>query len=155
MKFNELTVEKNKKPTRVGRGIAAGKGKTAGRGTKGQKSRAGSGKKPGFEGGQNPLFKRVPKLRGFKPFWEQSITITTSQLNRFEGLVDNFTLYEAKLLKSPSNNAKVVVRGELKSKVDVKIQGASQGAIDLITKAGGSFEKVDRVKSAGKSDNDN
>lgn len=154
MKFNELDVQKNKKGNRVGRGIAAGQGKTAGRGTKGQRSRAGSGKKPGFEGGQNPLYKRIPKLRGFKPFWDQPITVTTSQLNDFTGVVDNFTLYEAKILKSPSRVARVVVRGELKSKVDVKLQGASQGAIEVITKAGGSFEKVDRVKSAGKSEED-
>ncbi len=154
MKFNELNTTKNRKSNRVGRGIAAGQGKTAGRGTKGQKSRAGSGRKPGFEGGQNPLYKRIPKLRGFTPFWAKPKTITTGQLNDFSGVVDNFTLYEAKVLNSPSEIARVVVRGELKSKVVVRFQGASPNAIEVINKAGGSFEKVDRVKSAGKSDND-
>jgi large subunit ribosomal protein L15 len=147
MKFNELELKKNKKANRVGRGIAAGQGKTAGRGTKGQRSRAGSGKKPGFEGGQNPLYKRIPKLRGFTPFWDKPTTITTAQLNQFKGLVDNFTLYEAKLISKPDVIARVVVRGDLTSKVDVKLQGASEKAIAAITKAGGSFDKVDRVKA--------
>ncbi len=150
MKFNELQVTKNKKATRVGRGIAAGKGKTAGRGTKGQRSRAGSGRKPGFEGGQNPLYKRIPKLRGFTPFWDKPVTVTTGQLNQFKGLVDNFTLYEAKIISKPDVIARVVVRGDITSKVDVKLQGASEKAIAAITKAGGSFDKVDRVKAAGK-----
>lgn len=152
MKFNELNTTKQKKPTRVGRGIAAGKGKTAGRGTKGQKSRAGSGRKPGFEGGQNPLYKRIPKLRGFKPFWAKPTTITTGQLNNYSGVVDNFTLYENKVLANPSDIARVVVRGELTAKVDVRLQGASTNAIEAIKKAGGSFEKVAQVKSAGKSE---
>ncbi len=147
MKFNELNTTKNKSRTRVGRGIAAGKGKTAGRGTKGQKSRAGSGRRPGFEGGQNPLYKRIPKLRGFKPFWDKPTTITTGQLNDYKGLVDNYTLYEARVIANPSVVVRVVNNGELTAKVDVKLQGASQGAIDVITKAGGSFDKVDRVKA--------
>jgi large subunit ribosomal protein L15 len=152
MKFNELKTVKVKQANRVGRGIAAGQGKTAGRGTKGQNARAGSGRKPGFEGGQNPLYKRIPKLRGFTPFWDKPTTITTGQLNDFIGLVDNFTLYEAKILNNPSDIARVVVRGDLKTKVDVKLQAASEKAIEAITKAGGSFVKTDRVKAAGKSE---
>lgn len=152
MKFNELNTVKAKKSNRVGRGIAAGQGKTAGRGTKGQNSRAGSGRKPGFEGGQNPLYKRIPKLRGFTPFWDKPVTVTTEQLNQFKGVVDNFTLYEAKIINDPSRVARVVVRGDLSTKVDVKLQGASEKAIEAITKAGGSFVKTDRVKSAGKSE---
>lgn len=152
MKFNELNTIKAKKSNRVGRGIAAGQGKTAGRGTKGQNSRSGSGKKPGFEGGQNPLYKRIPKLRGFTPFWDKPVTITTEQLNQFSGLVDNFTLYEAKILSNPSEIARVVLRGDVKAKVDVKLQGASEKAIEAITKAGGSFVTTDRVKSAGKTE---
>ena len=155
MKINELSVKSKKSRTRVGRGIAAGKGKTAGRGTKGQKSRAGSGRKPGFEGGQNPLYKRIPKLRGFTPFWSKPKTITTGQLNEFSGLVDNFTLYEARILQNPSDIARVVARGELTAKVDVRLQAASQSAIEIISKAGGSFQKVARVKSVGKQQNEN
>lgn len=154
MKFNELDVDKNRKSRRVGRGIAAGKGKTAGRGTKGQKSRAGSGRKPGFEGGQNPLYKRIPKLRGFTPYWSKPVTVTTEQLNNFTGLVDNFTLYNARILRDPSDKARVVMRGELRVKVDVRLQGASENAIAAITKAGGSFEKVDRVKATSKKSDD-
>ncbi len=147
MKYNELNVRSNRKAKRVGRGISAGQGKTAGRGTKGQKSRAGSSKKPGFEGGQNPLMARIPKLRGFTQFREQPTTITTGQLSNFTGVVDNYTLYEARILKRPDQRAKVVVRGDLTSKVDVKLQGASANAAEVIRKAGGSFEKVARPKS--------
>ena len=150
MKYNELELTRDKRKNRVGRGISAGQGKTAGRGTKGQRSRAGSGKKPGFEGGQNPLIARLPKLRGFTQFREKPTTITTSKLNEFSGLVDNFTLYEAKVLKRPDQIARVVVRGDITSKVQVKLQSASQGAIDAITKAGGSFEKTERPKATKK-----
>jgi large subunit ribosomal protein L15 len=152
MKFHELNTIKAKKSNRVGRGIAAGQGKTAGRGTKGQNSRAGNGRKPGFEGGQNPLYKRLPKLRGFTPFWDKPITVTTTQLSQFTGLVDNFTLYEAKIIKHPSAITRVVVKGDLTTKVDVKLQSASQNAINAITKNGGTFVKTNRVKAAGKSE---
>ncbi len=147
MKFNDLIVKKNKSATRVGRGISAGKGKTAGRGTKGQKSRAGSSRKPGFEGGQNPLYKRIPKLRGFTPFWNKPVTVTTRQLNSFKGLVDNYTLYRARILNDPSEIARVVLNGEISVKVDVKLQAASPRAIQAIIKSGGTFVKVPRVKA--------
>ena len=147
MKYNELSLNKDRKKTRVGRGISAGQGKTAGRGTKGQGSRTGSSRKPGFEGGQNPLISRIPKLRGFKPFWDKPTTVTTSALNKFDGLVDNFTLYQARILSAPDQKARVVVRGELTAKVQVKLQGASEKAIEMITKAGGSFEKTERPKA--------
>lgn len=147
MKYNELNLAKDRKKNRIGRGISAGQGKTAGRGTKGQKSRTGSSRKPGFEGGQNPLYSRIPKLRGFKAFWDKPVTLTTEKLNNFTGLVDNYVLYEARVIKSPDVNVRVVVRGDLKTKVNVKLQGASQGAIETITKAGGSFEKTERPKA--------
>ncbi len=146
MKFNDLKITKQKTAKRVGRGIAAGRGKTAGRGTKGQKARAGSGAKPGFEGGQNPLYKRIPKLRGFRPHRPQATTVTTATLNDFSGNVDNFTLYEARIISNPSDVVRVVNRGELTKKLTVQLQGASAGAIAAIKKAGGSFTKVDRVK---------
>jgi large subunit ribosomal protein L15 len=147
MKYNELNIRADKRPTRVGRGISAGGGKTAGRGTKGQGSRAGSTRKPGFEGGQNPLISRIPKLRGFTQFREQPVTVTTAQLNDFSGLVDNFTLYEARILKRPDQAARVVVRGDLTSKIQVKLQGASAKAAEVIVKAGGSFEKTARPQA--------
>ncbi len=147
MKFNELQTKRNKKRIRAGRGISAGRGKTAGKGTKGQNARAGNGRRPGFEGGQNPLYKRIPKLRGFTPFWTKPTTVTTKQLNEFKGLVDNFTLYEAKILNNPSDIARVVFKDEITVKIDVKLQAASPKSIESITKAGGSFDKVRRVRA--------
>src|SRR6266545_7480509 len=109
MKFNELQVEKNKLPKRVGRGIAAGQGKTAGRGTKGQMSRTGSRKRPGFEGGQNPLMQRLPKLRGFMSRAPRAEVVYTGQLDAFAGkTVDAEALAKAGLITRPYVKVKVV-----------------------------------------------
>lgn len=144
MKFNELQVSRQKRPTRVGRGISAGKGKTAGRGTKGQGARK-STVKPGFEGGQMPLYMRLPKLRGFKSKRDTIEEVYTGQLDSIKGLViDNKTLHEAGMLSSPFTSAKLILRGELKSKKTVRLQGASASAVDMVEKAGGSFEKINR-----------
>ena len=89
MKYNELQITANKDKKRVGRGIAAGQGKTAGRGTKGQRSRTGSGRKPGFEGGQNPLMQRLPKMRGFRSFRTAASNVYTDQLEALGAKVDN------------------------------------------------------------------
>jgi len=148
MKFNELTVAKTKNSTRVGRGISAGKGKTAGRGTKGQKARAGSGKKEGFAGGQTPIMKRTPKLRGFRAIRPKSEVVYTSQLNDFKGAVTNQTLADAGILKTAFSNAKVVVKGELTANVSLSLQGASSKALEAIQKAGGSFTKTKRPQRA-------
>ena len=150
MKYNELKLNKSKRSNRVGRGISAGQGKTAGRGTKGQGSRTGSSRRPGFEGGQNPLYSRIPKLRGFTSIKETTVTVTTDALNKFDGVVDNFTLYEARILEHPAQAAKVVVRGDVTKKLQVSLQGASAKAAEAIVKAGGSFTKVDRPKAAKK-----
>jgi large subunit ribosomal protein L15 len=147
MKYNELQIEKNKAPKRVGRGIAAGQGKTAGRGTKGQMSRTGSHKKPGFEGGQNPLMQRLPKLHGFNAHRIAAEEVYTGDLNQFAGkTVDSFTLSEAGLISSPFVRVKLLLNGEdLTKKTTVKLDGASAGAIAAVQKAGGSFEKVART----------
>jgi large subunit ribosomal protein L15 len=151
MKYNELQLEEKKSRRRVGRGIAAGQGKTAGRGTKGQKSRTGKGKRPGFEGGQNPLMQRVPKLRGFTRFWDKPTTVTTDQLATIGGTIDNVTLYEHKIVDSVETRVRVVMgRSDLKVKLTVALQGASETAKNAIQAAGGTFKKVDRIKSAGK-----
>src|SRR5262245_3413345 len=101
MKYNELTISKNKSGKRVGRGIAAGQGKTAGRGTKGQMARTGSHKRPGFEGGQNPLMQRLPKLPGFKSKRERAEVVYSGQLEAFGGkTVDSTVLAEAGLISS-------------------------------------------------------
>lgn len=146
MKFNELNVERHKSGKRVGRGISAGQGKTAGRGTKGQKARTGSSKKPGFEGGQNPLMQRLPKLRGFKSHKIPAETVYTGQLEQFGAkIVDTAVLAEAGLISNPYVSVKLLKGGDLTKKVTVKLQAASQTAIDAVQEAGGSFEKTERV----------
>lgn len=146
MKFNELKANTHKSANRVGRGISAGQGKTAGRGTKGQKSRAGSTRRLGFEGGQNPLMSRLPKLRGFKNHRPKPETVYTADLATIKGTVDNFSLAEAGLVSSPYVKVKLITRGEVSAKHQVKLQHASQTAIEAIKKAGGSFETIEQVK---------
>ncbi len=141
MKYNELKTTAHRRKARVGRGISAGQGKTAGRGTKGQGSRTGKGRRPGFEGGSNPLMQRIPKLRGFTRFWDKPTTITTDKINAMSGLVDNFSLFEVGLIDNPYQVVRITVRGEITKKLQVRVQAASAGAIELIKKAGGSFEK--------------
>lgn len=145
MKYNQLQTSPHKRPNRVGRGISAGQGKTAGRGTKGQNSR-GSGTRPGFEGGQNPLTQRLPKLRGFHAVRLKAETVYTEQLEQFSGgVADNFSLANAGVTSSPYVRVKVVVNGELNKKVQVKLQAASANSIAAIQKAGGSFEAIAQV----------
>lgn len=147
MKFNELNVSRSKPARRAGRGISAGRGKTAGRGTKGQRSRTGSGKKPGFEGGQNPLLQKIPKLPGFRSIRPKAENIKTGQLEQFAGkTVDNFVLFDAGLVTSPYSKVKLIKKGALGKKVTVKLQGASEGSIALVQKAGGSFTQIPQVK---------
>ncbi len=145
MKYHELQTDKKKTPKRVGRGISAGQGKTAGRGTKGQSSRTGGKRRPGFEGGQTPLMMRAPKLRGFTSHLPKAENVYTAQLNDFKGSVDNFTLYDKGLVTSPYVKVKIVLKGELTSKVDVVLQGASENAKEAIQKAGGTFTEVARI----------
>jgi large subunit ribosomal protein L15 len=144
MKFNELQVTKQKGATRVGRGISAGKGKTAGRGTKGQNARKSGGVRPGFEGGQNPLAQRLPKLPGFRSIRPKAENVYTGQLNKLDVNIDNFSLFDAGLITNPYVNVKVVVKGDVTKKVTVKVQAASKAAIEAITTAGGTFEAVTR-----------
>jgi large subunit ribosomal protein L15 len=145
MKYHELDALKNKSTKRVGRGIAAGQGKTAGRGTKGQKSRTGSKKKPGFEGGQNPLMQRMAKLPGFTGYKIPPETVYTGQLDAVKGkTVDNAALADAGLVSNAFVKVKLIVQGEVTKAHDVKLQGASGAAIEAVQKAGGTFEKVAR-----------
>jgi large subunit ribosomal protein L15 len=146
MKFHELDITANKAPKRVGRGISAGQGKTAGRGTKGQKSRTGSSRRPGFEGGQNPLMQRLPKLRGFTSKRVPAENVYTGQLNDLGAKVDNFTLAEAGITTSPYVRVKLVVKGDVTKKVTVNLQAASESAIAAIQKAGGTFTVTPQVK---------
>lgn len=147
MKYNDLVVEKNTRPSRKGRGISAGQGKTAGRGTKGQKARTGHYKMPtGFMGGQRAIMQAVPKLKGFKSFHAKAEVVYTDRLNGLKGKVDNFALAEASLISSPFVKVKVITRGELTSKIELETQFASKSAIEAIKKAGGSFKQVAILK---------
>lgn len=151
MKFNELKVDSNRDRRRVGRGISAGQGKTAGRGTKGQNARTGNKKKPGFEGGSNPLMQRIPKLRGFKSHRAKVETVYTGQLDQFAGgTADNFTVADAGLVTSPYVRVKLVVKGDVTKKVAVKLQSASAQAVEAVQKAGGSFGAVPQVGRTAK-----
>lgn len=146
MKFNELQTKSSKPSLRVGRGIAAGRGKTAGRGTKGQGARKSGGVRAGFEGGQMPLYMRLPKLRGFKSHRAVTETVYTNQLDVIKkSVVDNQVVFEAGLVSSPNVNVKVLLGGEITSKKDVKLQFASSGAVKAISKADGSFTAVNRL----------
>ena len=143
MKYNDLQVNANTRPSRKGRGISAGQGKTAGRGTKGQKARTGHRKMPaGFMGGQRAIMQAVPKLKGFKSLHAKAEVVYTENLNSLSGDVDNFALYEASLIKSPYNRVKVITRGELTAKINLSTQFASKTAVEAIKKAGGKFTKV-------------
>lgn len=154
MKYNQLSLSAHRRKNRVGRGIAAGQGKTAGRGTKGYGSRTGSSRRPGFEGGQNPIMQRLPKMRGFRSNKTANETVQVSDLAKLKGSVDNFSLFEAGLTSSPHVNVKLIGNDALTTKHSVRLQAASKAAIDSVTKAGGSFVATDRVAEIAKAKSD-
>jgi large subunit ribosomal protein L15 len=155
MKYNELSVLPNRDKKRVGRGISAGQGKTAGRGTKGQKARTGKKLRVTFQGGQRPLVSGVPKRRGFKSLRVPAQIVFLDNLNIFnDKLVDNMAMYEAGLISTPFQSVKIILRGELNSKINVETQGASKSVVELIEKNGGSFKKtVTPIKKKSPEDN--
>ena len=142
MKYNQLQASANKDRKRVGRGISAGGGKTAGRGTKGQNSRTGKKLHATFQGGQNPIVAASPKLKGFKSHRVPAQVVYADHLNGLKGTVDNIALFEAGLISTPFHTVKVIARGECTAKIALKTQGASKSVVEAITKAGGSFERV-------------
>jgi large subunit ribosomal protein L15 len=155
MKYNELIISRNKSKRRVGRGISAGQGKTAGRGTKGQGARKSGGVRPGFEGGQMPLYMRVPKLRGFKSKRTPAEVVYTGQLEAIKkAIINNTVLAEAGLVSSSYASVKLISKGELKSKKDVKLQGASASAIKSLEKIGGTFSITPRIARESKKTTD-
>lgn len=145
MKYNELTASTNKPRRRVGRGIAAGQGKTAGRGTKGQGSRGAKSFGPTFMGGQGALVQRIPKKRGFRSLHVKAQVIYTGQLSDVKGTtIDADALYESGLIATPYHTVKLIARGEYKGKAKViRAQAASKGAIEQLQAAGCAFEAVD------------
>lgn len=143
-KYHELNVKASPSRKRVGRGISAGQGKTAGRGTKGQGAR--TGKKLGvmFAGGQRPLTMSIPKARGFKSLRTPAQVVYLDTLNSFKGKsVTNETLFEQGYIASPYQTVKIISRGELTVKLEVRVARASASVVDSITKNGGSFIKTD------------
>ncbi len=146
MKLHELKPaegsRKNRK--RVGRGIGTGNGKTAGKGHKGQNARSGGGVRPGFEGGQNPIYRRLPK-RGFtNPNRKEYAIVNLETLNRFDAdsVVTPETLIETGVIKNLKDGVKVLGDGELKVKLTVKANKFSQSAVEKIEAAGGKTEVI-------------
>jgi len=141
MKYNELQATANKDRKRVGRGISAGQGKTAGRGTKGQNARTGKKLKATFMGGQRSLVQAIPKKKGFKSLRVPAQVVYLEQLNDVKAAtIDNMALYDAGLVTTPYHTVKVIARGEYTGKATVKVQAASASVKAAIKKAGGSFE---------------
>ena len=146
MKLHELKPApgSNKAPKRVGRGIGSGHGKTAGRGHKGQNARSGGGVGLGFEGGQMPLYRRLPK-RGFNnPNRKEYAIVNLETLNRFEEgtVVTPELLKERGVVKNLKDGLKILGRGELNVKLTVKAHKFSQSALSKIEAAGGQTEVI-------------
>ncbi|MBE8951507.1 MAG: 50S ribosomal protein L15 [Quinella sp. 3Q1] len=146
MKLHELKPADGarKDKTRVGRGTGSGCGKTSGRGHKGQKSRSGGGVRPGFEGGQMPIYRRLPK-RGFKNIWRKEYAeVNVETLNIFDDdtTVDAVALVEIGILKNVLDGVRILGDGELKKKLNVKAQGFTKTAIQKIEAAGGTAEVI-------------
>lgn len=146
MRLNDIRSPKsNKSRKRVGRGDGSGHGTTSGRGTKGQLSRSGGNTRPGFEGGQMPLQRRVPHLKGFKNNKKIIFNvINTGMLSAFKegSTVDHDALMEKSLIMKKQRPLKVLGKGELNIKLTVKANGFSKTAREKIEKAGGKAEVV-------------
>lgn len=139
MNLTKLNWEKSKSTKRVGRGISAGGGKTAGRGTKGQNSRSGGQRNPGFEGGQNPLFQRIPKKKGFK---SKRAKLQTIRLSRLENLKATTVTHQSLVdagMAAKDIGAKLVFDVLPKKAYKVELQAASKRAQESLVKSGGSF----------------
>ena len=147
MKLHELSPApgSTKEPKRKGRGAGSGNGKTAGKGHKGQKARSGGGVRPGFEGGQMPLARRLPK-RGFnnKVFAKHYAEVNVAALNAFEDgeTICVVAMLEKGLIGKACDGVKVLGNGELKKKLTVKAAGFSKSAKEKIEAAGGKAEVV-------------
>jgi large subunit ribosomal protein L15 len=150
MKLNEIRDNPgaNRPRKRVGRGIGSGTGKTSARGHKGQKSRAGGGVRPGFEGGQMPLYRRLPK-RGFKnPFRKAFVEVNLFRLQkaidagRIDAAqpVDEAALQAAGLFRRRKDGVRLLGKGELTAKVRLRVTGATKAAISMVERAGGTVE---------------
>ncbi len=146
MNLNELQPAKGSKfsAKRVGRGIGSGTGKTSGKGHKGQNARSGGGVRPGFEGGQMPLYRRLPK-RGFKNiFAKQYVTVNVEALEKLEDgtEVTAQVLKDKGIISKTLDGVKILGRGELTKKLNVKVAKFTESAKEKIEKAGGKAEVI-------------
>jgi large subunit ribosomal protein L15 len=146
MRLNDLAPDKGQKKARkrVGRGVGSGLGKTAGRGSKGQNARSGGGVRPGYEGGQMPIHRRLPK-RGFKNHFKKVYAIVNVQdLNRFDAqtVVDEAAFVKNGLVKGDRDGIKLLGEGELRIPLTVRIDKISASARQKVEAAGGKIEVV-------------
>ncbi len=144
MKLNELSPGKNSRKARkrLGRGVGSGTGTTAGRGYNGHNSRSGGGVRPGFEGGQMPLHRRLPK-RGFANIFKKKIcTVNLRDLQRFESgsTIDKAALVRAGLVKGPIDGVKLLGQGNLDRPLTIQLDRISNNAREKVLAAGGSIE---------------
>ena len=146
MKLNELKNVQGAKTEgfRKGRGMGSGNGKNCGTGNKGQKSRSGGGKAPGFEGGQTPLYRRLPKFGFTNGAHKEYAIVNVGSLNKFkEGtVVDPTLLVETGLVKKEFDGVKILGNGELTVKLTVKATKFSASAKEAIEKLGGTCEEI-------------
>lgn len=161
MKLNQIRDNQgaNKSKTRVGRGIGSGKGKTSGRGVKGQKARKSGNVRAGFEGGQNPLYRRLP-MRGFN---NTNFTTTYAEVNvsTLQKMIDDGrltagqevtveTIVASGLTKKAYDGLKVLGNGELSAKLTIVAAAASASAIEKVKKAGGSISLIEKKENIGR-----
>jgi len=146
MKLHELSPApgSKQKPTRKGRGLGSGLGKTAGKGHKGQNSRAGGGTRPGFEGGQMPLYRRLPKRGFFNKFGKDYTEVNVRELNRFDDgtVVDPVLLVESGVIKNVRDGIRILGSGELEKALTVIANGFTKSAAEKIQAAGGKVEVI-------------
>ncbi|MDP2863671.1 MAG: 50S ribosomal protein L15 [Desulfobacterales bacterium] len=146
MKLNELSPSKGSKSSRkrLGRGPGSGTGKTSGRGHKGHKARSGGGVRPGFEGGQMPIQRRLPKV-GFTNIFKKEIAVVNIRdLLKFESgsTVDEAVLVRSGIVKGRRDGIKLLAQGDINFPLTVKVSFASSGAKEKIEKAGGKVEVI-------------
>lgn len=134
----------NRKPKRVGRGIGTGHSKTSTRGYKGQKSRSGTSIRPGFEGGQMPLYRRLPKRGFYNPFRKEYAIVNLASLTVFEAgaQVGPEELKDKGIIKKLLDGVKILGTGDLKNAIHVRAHKISRSAGEKIQKAGGTFELI-------------
>ena len=146
MNLHELSPAPGSKrvAVRVGRGLGSGLGKTSGKGQKGQKSRSGGVKRPGFEGGQRPLYLRLPKRGFYNKFGKHYTEINVEVLNRFEDgtVVEPVMLIEEGVVKNIRDGIRILGNGELTKKLTVQAMGFSKSAEEKIVAAGGKIEVI-------------